>query len=79
MRRKRKDELRRSILIGTDDGNGFSNGPVEMLDRDLIFSHARLCATLPGYMEELVQGEMGQHDDGNLRVVGMPNQVEENA
>ncbi len=50
-----------------------------MLDRDLIFSHARLCATLPGYMEELVQGEMGQHDDGNLRVVGMPNQVEENA
>ena len=67
------------MLVGTDDGNGFSNGLIEILDRDLILSHARLCTILDGEVEEGVQGETGQHDDSNLRIVGIPNQVGENA
>ena len=45
---KRGDELRRLMLVRIDDGNGFSNGLVEILDRDLILSHARLCTILDG-------------------------------
>lgn len=74
-----RDELRHSMLVGTDDGNGFSNGPIEIPDRDPILSHARLCTILDGEVAEGVQGEIGQHDDGNLRIVGIPNQVGENA
>ena len=46
--RRTNDELLSSILVGTDDGNRPSDRRIEVFDRNLVFSHERLCSILDG-------------------------------